>query len=178
MDRLRSEAVLADAIQDALAQLDGSPFGFAHQLADSGFEDLTAQGTVHVRFGENAVLVRKDVAEARVGERRGQRSTPTTSTSNSSSKRDGQADDGEGNPPPSAKPRSFTGVVNLNADRGALLASQVFENVVAELERTAGASVRITLEMHAEAPDGFDDDVVDVVSDNAATLSFDVKRFQ
>ena len=48
----------------------------------------------------------------------------------------------------------------------------ILNAVVMELQRTAGAKVTITLEIAAEASDGFADDDVNVVRDNARQLKF------
>ena len=44
--------------------------------------------------------------------------------------------------------------------------------VVMELQRTQGAKVRLTLEVEAQAPDGFAEADVGVVRDNASHLKF------
>jgi hypothetical protein len=41
-----------------------------------------------------------------------------------------------------------------------------------ELQRTQGANVKLTLEISAEAPNGFADSEVSVVRDNAKQLKF------
>jgi len=51
---------------------------------------------------------------------------------------------------------------------------QVAQGVVAELARPEGATIRISLEIHADAPDGFPDDVMDIVRDNLKDLGFPV----
>jgi len=44
--------------------------------------------------------------------------------------------------------------------------------VVMELQRTQGAKIKLTLEIHAEAPNGFAEGDVIVVRDNARQLKF------
>ena len=44
--------------------------------------------------------------------------------------------------------------------------------VVMELQRTSGAKVKLTLEIDAEAADGFDEAEIGVVRDNAKQLKF------
>jgi hypothetical protein len=48
----------------------------------------------------------------------------------------------------------------------------IFNPVVMELQRTQGAKVRLTLEIQAEAPNGFPEGEVGVVRDNARQLRF------
>ena len=48
----------------------------------------------------------------------------------------------------------------------------ILNAVVMELQRTQGVKVKLTLEIEAEAPGGFDDAEVGVVRDNAKQLRF------
>jgi hypothetical protein len=47
--------------------------------------------------------------------------------------------------------------------------------VVMELQRTPGAKVKLTLEVEAEAAEGFDDAEVGIVRDNAKQLKFNAE---
>jgi hypothetical protein len=44
--------------------------------------------------------------------------------------------------------------------------------VLAELQRTRGTTIKLTLEIEAEAPTGFDENDASVVRDNAKALKF------
>ena len=48
----------------------------------------------------------------------------------------------------------------------------ILNAVVMELHRTQGAKVKLTLEVEAEAPNGFSDADIGVVRDNAGQLKF------
>jgi hypothetical protein len=48
----------------------------------------------------------------------------------------------------------------------------ILNAVILELQRTPGAKVKVTLEIEAKAPMGFDDLEVGVVRDNAKQLRF------
>ncbi|WP_442756695.1 hypothetical protein ACNHKD_08905 [Methylocystis sp. JAN1] len=48
----------------------------------------------------------------------------------------------------------------------------ILNAVVMELQRTNGARVKLTIEIEAEAPEGFDETEVSVVRDNAKQLKF------
>jgi hypothetical protein len=56
--------------------------------------------------------------------------------------------------------------------------SQVFESVIAELDRAEGATFRIVLEVQAESSEGFSKDVEDDVAANAQALGFSWKQFE
>ena len=48
----------------------------------------------------------------------------------------------------------------------------ILNAVVMELQRSHGATVKLTLEIEAETPSGFNDDDVGVVRDNTKQLKF------
>jgi hypothetical protein len=48
----------------------------------------------------------------------------------------------------------------------------ILSAVVMELQRTQGAKVKVTLEIQAEAPNGFLENEISIVCDNARQLKF------
>ena len=178
MPRLRDEVVLAGAISDAAADTDDAVAAFAVAAGKSGDEYLELQLSkrVPVRFGSDMLLVRREVV------RIGDPDAPTTSDGSDGEATDegGESPRGDGATPasPSKGSRSFTGIIELDTIRGPVRASQVFENIIAELDRAEDVSFRITLEIQADANSEFPGDVESVVSDNAKTLGFTVARFE
>jgi hypothetical protein len=55
---------------------------------------------------------------------------------------------------------------------------QIAEALIAHLNRPAGSNVRVTVEIEAEASDGFPEDLRRTVSENARTLKFDQSGFE
>ena len=70
------------------------------------------------------------------------------------------------------KPRRFYGSVEIDMIRPVKSFDSIFNAVVMELQRTQGAKVKLTLDIHAEAPNGFAEGDVSVVRDNARQLKF------
>ncbi len=70
------------------------------------------------------------------------------------------------------KPQRFYGSVELDLDRPVKSFDAVLNAVVLELQRTPGAKLKITFEIEAQATDGFDDNDVGVIRDNAKQLKF------
>ncbi len=70
------------------------------------------------------------------------------------------------------KPRRFFGVVELDMVRPIKSFEGILNAVVLELQRTSGTNVKVTIEIDAEATDGFDEADVGVVRDNARQLKF------
>jgi hypothetical protein len=116
------------------------------------------------------LLVRKDVAEAQVRD--------TTRGTDGVQSPPRETGDGPGPESPSDEPdkkkvRRFFGSVEIDAAGRPIKAFEAILNaVVMELQRTQGAKVKLTLEISAEAPDGFADSEVSVVRDNAKQLKF------
>lgn len=73
------------------------------------------------------------------------------------------------------KPRltRFCGTVEIDADRPMPAMQRIADAILAELGKPRGAKVTVKLNIQADAPGGFPDDVVSVVKHNARTLKFD-----
>jgi len=89
------------------------------------------------------------------------------------------ADSGPGSVPPTSpaptsnqQPRRFFGSVEVDMVRPVKAFEAILSAVVTELQRTKGAKVRITLEIEADAEEGFSEADIGVVRDNAHQLKF------
>jgi len=74
------------------------------------------------------------------------------------------------------KPRRFYGSISLDPDKAGLQVAKIAEEILFELGRPNGANLRLTLEIEASAPDGYPDDVVDVVRANIRDLRLDAGK--
>jgi hypothetical protein len=74
--------------------------------------------------------------------------------------------------PKTPRPRSFHGAVEVPAASARMRLSQVAEEVISLLCADPNASVRVTLEISAEFPDGVSDQTKRAVSENATSLGF------
>jgi hypothetical protein len=75
-------------------------------------------------------------------------------------------------------PRRFYGTVELDAVRVGRDAGQIAEAVIQHLAGQVGASVKVTLEIEAELPEGAPENVVWTVSENARTLKLKSAGFE
>lgn len=66
----------------------------------------------------------------------------------------------------------------LDAGRVGLDASTIANEVIAHMDGLVGAKVTVTLEIEAELPDGFPDNVVRTVNENSSTLKFTDHGFE
>ena len=85
--------------------------------------------------------------------------------------------DGASSSLPSQKTRFFASK-QLSSDRYAMDFKNVADEILAHLASAPGVTVKVTLEIEATAPDGFDESKVRVVSENAATLKFEQGGFE
>jgi len=178
LPRLRDASVLVDAIADGVGLVTWRQDGFAY--AD-GFDEAS-QRFIGLRAGESIVLadpvgllVRSDAAEAQIEAERAERPrSPTETPTGPPSPGGDTARPGRTTGPDEETVlRRFFGAVELDPTRLSRDASEVGEAVVAHLNGLLGAEVRVTLEIHAESPDGAPEDVVRIVTENAMTLRFD-----
>ena len=73
---------------------------------------------------------------------------------------------------PMPLPRRFYGTVHLDPNRVGRDAGRIAEEVIAHLIGQPGAQVTVTLEIEAQSPKGFPDQIVRIVIENARALKF------
>jgi hypothetical protein len=71
----------------------------------------------------------------------------------------------------------FYGRVDLDPVRFLRQMSTISDELVTHFGN-AGAKLRLTLELEAESPEGFSDDVQRTVTENATTLKFESHEFE
>ncbi|MGH2970478.1 MAG: AAA+ family ATPase, partial [Solirubrobacteraceae bacterium] len=175
LPRLRDARVLLEAVADGVALMTWRQDGFAY--ADAFDEE--ASRYVGLRAGEGVLLsdpvgrvVQASVADAQLeAERREATATGAQAADGATTSDGDDTDPGDGSG--TAVLRRFHGSVELDPTRMTRDASEVAEAVVAHLNGLLGASVRVTVEIDAELPDGVSDDVVRTVTENAGVLKFD-----
>jgi hypothetical protein len=175
LPKLRDGVVLKAAIQEAVAKLDPK-FGYA-----DGFDEATgryrnpiwaktppeimAPSAVLVRAAEALEQLKQDAASNGAVTAPGDITSPGRSAS-----------PGIGGSPATpakpTKPRRFYGSVEIDMVRPVKAFDAILNAVVMELQRTQGARVKVTLEIQAEAPEGFPEGEVSIVRDNARQLKF------
>jgi uncharacterized protein len=162
LPKLRDQVVLDQSIQDALNKLDAK-FGYADRFdtISNTYSGLMYAKTAPDVFGPSAVIVRAEVALEHL---RGQVKVPPEDVS--------KDDDGGTQEIEPTKPRRFYGSVEVDMVRPVKSFDSILNAVILELQRTPGAKVKVTLEIAAEAPSGFDDSEVGIVRDNAKQLKF------
>jgi hypothetical protein len=166
LPKLRDRVVLDQSIREALGKLDAK-FGYAERFdaISNTYSGLIYLKTAPEIFGPSALIVRSEVALEQL-------SRQATESPEDISEGDGGRP--QVRPPPSqpTKPHRFYGSVEIDMVRPVKSFDAILNAVILELQRTPDARVKVTLEITAETPSGFDPSEVGVVRDNAKQLKF------
>jgi len=191
LPRLRDTAVLLDAMREGLGLLTWGRDSFAY--AES--YDETALRYRGLRCG-NLVPVSHDnlvglLVKPEPALKQQEAETPQTTLSGVSpgtppagtpgetpattSVSDKQPGEGQAS---TALPKRFHGSVSLDETRVGRDASRIADEVISHLSGLMGATVRVTLDIEADIPNGAPDNVVRTVTENGRTLKFDSQGFE
>jgi predicted AAA+ superfamily ATPase len=173
LHRLRSIETLSAAVASApgstVWDTEGLAVAEGHDTGTGSYHGLVAGSVVPDARG-TTLLVRPEVAsEQLVAERRSRGEDDETDPEHPA---DGEAESG----PP--RLRRFYGVVSVDAERLGRDAGRIGQEVVAHLNGLVGTDIEVTVELRATNDDGFDDDIVRTVSENAAALRFRSHGFE
>jgi len=172
LPKLRDRVVLETSIRDAVAKLDPQ-FGYA-----DGFDETNAkyQGLIWAKdppqpFPATAMLVSDAATKRQLAEK----ATAGQAVPAGALAAPGESSGVTVHTPSTAEPRKarrFYGSVELDMVRPVKAFDAVLNAVIMELQRTQGAKVKLTLEIEAVAEEGFSENDVSVVRDNARQLKF------
>jgi hypothetical protein len=189
LPRLHSPSVLLDAISMGISSLtweyDSFAYAESYDEAASRYRGLCTAAHVTITESDTALLVRPEVARRQLD---AEVPTPVTdagapvngweseteAVASSSGTPDAPASTPAGTPPP----RRFYGSVTLDPARVGRDASRIADEVITHMVGLVGASVRVTLEIEVDVPDGAPDTVVRTVTENSRTLKFDQAGFE
>ncbi len=185
LPKLRDLVVLDAAIREAVGKLDPA-FGYADAFdaATSTYSGLRWIQAAPEMFPPSAVLVRAETAAALA--KPPAADPPVTLDGGGSDLPDvaisGGSGTGSGKPsdrsyPPTAKQlRRFFGSVEIDASARPMKAFEaILDAVVLQLQNAPGTRVKLTLEVEAEAANGFNEDDASIVRDNARQLKFRIE---
>ena len=177
LPRLARRSVLDHAIEDGVASTSWTTDGFAYaDTFDDGRYGGLVAGSRPAAIAPSGMLVKSDVAQRQLAaeaDARGDGGGVTAPHPDTARTHDGE----HRGPAVAADPTRYYGRITLDSMRWARTVADIAQAVVGQLEKGAGAKVRITIEVEAEA-DGFDDAVQRTVTENAATLKFETSEFE
>ena len=179
--RLKDPEVFLDAIRDGLRSRDF--FGYAASVGEDGrYQGLQfGQAGASIYLDPHSVLVKPDAAlkqlaedaqKAKVVAEDGVGVEPSVGTGGPEDKK--PEDEVRAHVPP----KRFHGSVQLDVARVSRDAGRIAEEVVQHLSVLKDANVEVTLEIHANIPEGTPDNVVRTVTENCRTLKFTQHGFE
>ena len=190
LPRLAGPKVLTEAIERGVGLLTWEADAYA--VADS--YDVEAGRYAGLQSGAVGVRVSPDssglVVQAAVARRQQDAEVPRPVPDGGGDRPGGEGGEPPVVPTPDPSPsddeqkergaavRRFHGAVRLNAKRVGKDASEIAQAVVGPLEGLVGSEVEVTLEIHAELPDGAPEQVVRTVTENSRTLKFESHGFE
>jgi len=198
LPRLKNSDVLLGAVRDGIARLlwQAEAFGYAEKYDEKTkrYVGLQAGHAMQVLLDGQSVLVKGDVAahqlEADRLERERQRAATTkdgTETTGDGSgggggtgvvDKTGGTGDGEKVIVQPPKLKRFHGTAELETLRLGSAAGKIAEHVVQHFSALTGVTVKVTLEIEADIPQGASDDLVRTITENCRTLKFRDQNFE
>lgn len=194
LPRLRNSEVLLQAIRDGLALLtwgkDSFAYAESHDDQASRYRGLRWGQMIGVSMDNcSGLLVKPDVALRQCESEESDLVAPSRTGINDgvvvSSNGDQHKGTGSksssaagGLATPAQKATRFYGTVALDATRVGRDAGRIADEVIAHLSGLVGSTVKVTLEIHAEVPNGVPENVVRTVTENSRTLKFGTHGFE
>ena len=77
-----------------------------------------------------------------------------------------------------ARPKSFVGSVKLDGSRVGRDAGRIADEILSHLASLSNAKVSVTMEIEINIPDGVDEKIIRIVSENATALKFEHASFE
>ncbi|MHB1423645.1 MAG: Swt1 family HEPN domain-containing protein [Gemmataceae bacterium] len=192
LPRLRDENVLLAAIEEGVASLawQSETFAYAECWDEQRqrYQGLRAAQSTRILVDDHSLLVKSEAAAAQFAKDR-EAETPTPGPTGTPSAGTGNTTTGSGSKPlgqqgqtgvvvPPVKLGRFHGSVSVDPLRLGRDAARIAEEVVQHLTGLVGAKVQITIEIHADLPDGAGDKLVRDVTENCRTLKFTQYGFE
>ncbi len=197
LPRIKSRDTLVEAVKDGAGALivdDTFAVAEAFDETTGRYLGLRVGGGAPSHIDDTTCIVKPDVARRQQEEDERRRKaaaspappaadgTAATSAETSTPAAASPSSPGAGttSPTPASgprKPRVFVGSVKLDGLRVGKSAGRIADEVLAHLAALPGAQVDVSLEIHVQVPEGVDDDVVRIVTENATALKFDHASF-
>lgn len=182
LPRLKNDEVFLETVYEGLESREY--FAYAASVgADGRYLDLrfgSRSGAIHL--DGLSVLVKPDVAvrQTEEDERRAQeaRKPPRDEEKAPAEKPSGIQPPLPARPAEPTRPRRFHGSITVDPTRLARDSGMIAQEVVQHLAGLVGAHVQVTLEIHAQIPDGAPEHVVRTVTENCRTLKFSSHGFE
>ena len=169
LPRLRDDATLTTAIEKLVAKLDSTvAFAEAFDEATGDYRGVSQWSLGLANIASGCLVWRKALSQR-------QENAPPKAYPTSEEDPCAPAGDAVAESPGNAtrRARRFFGSVTLDPSKAGLQVAKIAEEILFELTRPKGATIKITLEIEGISADGYPDDVIDVVRSNIRDLKLD-----
>jgi hypothetical protein len=179
LPRVRDGSVIMAALEDGVDSLSWEIDGFAY--ADGWDEEkkryrgLKAGKRVTVSVNDEALIVLPEVARAQMDAEMPQEGAGVVGPGAVAGAGAGPQPPDRPGEPPEPRPRKITrfhGTVAIDPLRAGRDAGKIAEEVIKHLSGLVGAKVQLTMEVHADVPEGIPEDRQRIVNENCRTLKF------
>lgn len=173
LPRLRDDATLTLAIEKLVGKIDGA-VGFAqsYDAPTAKYEGVSRwAANLGADIASGLLVWRSVLPEVETST-----STGVTGTGAGETGKTGEGGEAQPDETKSNRPRRFYGSISLDPNKAGLQVAKIAEEILFELGRSDGSSLRLTLEVEASAPSGYPDDVVEVVRANIRDLKLDAGK--
>ena len=175
LPRLKNRSVLEQAIVKGAGSRDffGTAYG-QHEGIFDGFK----LGDANVQLDDTLLLIEPEAAKSYEAAHPPviQELTPTKPIP------DGPTPPKPGPPGPTlpgpTKPRTFYGNVDINATTAKVRLVQIADEIISVLASDANATVKVSLEISTDFPEGVSDQIKRAISENATSLGFKNKTWE
>lgn len=185
LPRLQDPGVLLRAIQSGLSLLtwEQDSFAYAESFDEAGnrYRGLQSGQQMQINADDPGLLVKPEIACLQLDQETSKTGTAGTAGGTISVRDPGAAALAVTTPPDISqppKPRRYHGTVVLDSQRVGRDAGRIADEVITHLVGLVGSSVRVTLEIEADIPQGAPDHVVRTVTENSRTLKFSSSGFE
>jgi predicted AAA+ superfamily ATPase len=188
LPRLKGSRVLIGAVRDGFSLLtweqDSFAYAESYDEAAKRYRGLRGGQNIAIGDGDTGFLVRCEVARRQIKAETVPPPQPIGEATDTTLQPRPEPEATQRPTPPSSgpitqsKPKRYHGTVTLTPERAGRDASKIADEVISHLVGLVGTSVRITLEIEAEIPDGAPENVVRTVTENSRTLRFTSHGFE
>lgn len=197
LPRLKDADVLLAAIRDGIGRLTwhSETFAYAERYDDvqKRYVGLQAGQATQLLLDNQSVLVKPEVARRQIDGDREAKDAAAVATNAAARTTSGNSVDPAGNtttadgtrsifsgstvpsaPAPVAqtKPRRFHGSAEVDTLRVGRDAARIAEEIIQHLSSAIGTTVKVTIEVEADIPNGASDELVRTITENCRTLKF------
>lgn len=184
LPRLKNQSVLLEAVRAGVASIVWADnFAYAEGFDETAGQYLGLQVATGINpsISPQSLLVKPEVAQKQLDERKEEREERTENDESTGQQLTNNvplvSHSSTAVPSPSIY-RRFYGSVAIDATRINRDVSTIANEVIQHLTALNGATVRITLEIEAEIPEGVPDHIVRTVTENCQTLRFNTQSFE